>query len=434
MLIFINKYNKTTKKLLILFINYLLLNTIKICKILDMEKPSASLEITSKSIKIVIGYVIDDQVCVLYAMNKPIGPYIENGTIVNFPSLIDEMKKVAFISDPNAKLKIKISDVLLCLPPCGLEIFQTKQVTTVVSDESKVSPIDIKNIYALISKERIPSNNEFIDVIPEQFILDQDKVFSTAPIGEISNTVTIKAKVHTLPRHVCSDYSNLVKSAGINVRRTIIAPFGVVELLGSYNDIPNDYFLVDIGAKMTSVSLVGQKQLYGTTFFAWGGDNITDKITEQFQINHSDAEKYKIMYGYDNRKMNFEPLVCSVIDEEGNNKKYTVSELSKIIKSELDNLIEKLNYAIGDLLKGYDSSYQTLPMVIVGGGSQLKGLKTYLEPKISSDVVIIAKPKTLGARNPSFFNCLGMLKAAHKYQNGFEDSLPKISPINRVSK
>lgn len=399
-----------------------------------MEKPSASLELTSKAIKIVVGYVLDDQVYVLYAMNKPIGPYINNGTIVNFPALIDEVKKVAQISDPNAKLKIKISDVVLCLPPCGLEIFQTKQVTTVVSDESKVGQLDIRNIHALISKERLPSNNEFIDVIPEQFILDQERVFKQPPIGEKSDTVTIKAKVHTLPRHVCSDYTNLVKNAGINVKRTIIAPFGVAELLASYKDMPSDYFLVDIGAKMTTVSLIGQKQLFASTFFAWGGDNITDKITESFMINHSDAEKYKIMYGYDNRKMNFEPLVCSVTDDEGNTIKYTVGQLSKLVKNELDTLIDKLNFAISELLEGYDSSYRNLPMVLVGGGSQLKGLKNYLEPKIDSDVVIVAKPKTLGARNPAFFNCLGMLKAANKYQNGFEDSLPKISPINRVSK
>ena len=399
-----------------------------------MEKPSAALEITSKSIRIVIGYVLDDQVYVLYAMDKPIGSYVQNGLITNFPALIDEVKKVGQISDPNAKLKIKISDVLLALPPSGLEIFQTKQVTTVVSEECKVTQLDIRNIYALISKERIPSNNEFIDVIPEMYILDQDRTFKYAPIGETSQTVTIKAKVHTLPRHVCSDYTNLVKNAGINVRRTIISPFGVAELLGGYEDMPSDYFLVDMGAKMTTVSLVGQKQLYGSTCFAWGGDEITEKILEAFEINYADAEKYKLMYGYDNRKMNFEPLVCTTSDEEGNVKKHTVSEMSKIVKEELDNLINKLNYAISELLKGYDSSYKTLPMVIIGGASQLKGLKSYIEPKLANDFVILAKPKTLGARNPSYFNCLGMLKAASKYQNGFEDSLPKISPINRVSK
>lgn len=399
-----------------------------------MEKPSAALELTSKSIRIVVGYVLDDQVYVLYAMDKPIGPFVQNGIITNFPSLIDEVKKVAQISDPNAKLKIKISDILLALPPSGLEIFQTKQVTTVVSEECKVGQLDIRNIYALISKERIPSNNEFIDVIPEVYILDQDRTFKYAPIGETSQTVTIKAKVHTLPRHVCSDYTNLVKNAGINVRRTIIAPFGVCELLAGYDDMPSDYFLVDMGAKMTTVSLVGQKQLYGSTCFAWGGDDITDKIQEAFQINHADAEKYKIMYGYDNRKMNFEPFVCTTSDEDGNVKKHTVGDMSKIIKGELDTLVDKLSYAISELLNGYDSSYKTLPMVIIGGASQLKGLKNYIEPKVASDTVILAKPKTLGARNPAYFNCLGMLKAASKYQSGFEDSLPKISPINRVSK
>ena len=94
-------------------------------------------------------------------------------------------------------------------------------------------------------------------------------------------------------------------------------------------------------------------------------------------------------------------------------------------------LCTELDVSINELLKGYDPNFKNLNAVFIGGGSLLKGLKKYVEPKIPCEKIICVTPKTLGARNPSFFNCLGVLKAHDKYQGGFDDFHPKISQISR---
>ena len=396
-----------------------------------MEKPIAILEITSKALRLVVGYVIKEQTYVIYALNANIpSQCINNGKIIDEVTLINEIKKISYISDPNAKLRVKISDVVLSLPPYGLEIFQTKQVTTVVNDEGKVGNIDIRNVHALINKEKIPSSNELVDIIPDQFILDQERIYRKPPIDEKSNTITLLAMVHTLPKDLVNQYVNVVKSAGINVTRIIVSSQGACEYLSDYQEVPNDYFLVDIGARMTTVSFIGKKQLFGSTFFNWGSDNIDDKIIEEFHINASDANKYKTLYGYDTRKLSFSPIVCKEETLQGTIN-HDVNQLNQIIKSELDVFVQKFNLALEELLKGYDSSFKNLNAVFIGGGSLLKGLKQYVEPKIPCEKIIMVMPKTLGARQSSYFNCLGVLKAANKYQGGYDDTHPKISQVTR---
>lgn len=399
-----------------------------------MDKPIAAIELTSRSIRIVVGFVIEDEVYVLHTLDKPIGRMIENGEILNLKLLSDEIRSVSYISDPAAKLKVKVSFAVLGLPPLGLEIFQTQQVTNVVSEDRRIEKIDIRNLNALIYKEKIPQQNVLVGIIPERYVLDGERYSKAAPLGEHSNTITVVAKVHTLPGRVINDYQTALIEGGITLKRSIVAPFAVAELLATYPEVPADYILVDIGANLTTVSLIGKNQLYGSNFFSWGGEDITSHLAKAFNINIADAEKYKILYGYDKRVMNFEAPVCTSEDENGAQVKHKVSELNAILKEEMDIFVKKLNITIEELLENYDSSYKSLPMIVIGGGSQLHGLKEYMEPKVQSQTVQMIVPKTIGARSPSFFTCLGLIKVDEKYPNINDENSPKIGKLTRTGK
>ena len=396
-----------------------------------MEKPVAAVEFGSKKLKLVVGYEIGGQVYILYALTKPYGHMIESGTIIDQQTIAKAVNEVRTFSEPSLKLKVSISEALLALPPYGLEIFQTKQVTTVLSDEAKIGNIDIRNIYSLIKNGALPLDNQLIDVAPERYILDQGRSFIKPPLNETSSTLTVIAKVHTLPKRVAGEYKAAFNAGGLSIKKSIVAPFGACELLGSYPDIPNDYLLVDIGSDITTVSFVGDKELYASRFFNWGGDRITEKIIETFNINESDAEKYKITYGIDTREMAFKAPVCAVDDGYGHEMKHYVDELNAIIKNELDIFLKELDITLNDLLKGYDPSAKQLPMILIGGGSQLHGLVEYIEPKVQSETVRVVTPRTLGARNPTFTNCLGMILANAKYPNVYDESHPKVAPLTR---
>ena len=397
-----------------------------------MEKPIAAIELGSKKLKLVVGYEIDGKVYVLYTLVKPYGHAIESGNFVDANRVAQTIASVREFTDPAAKLKLNISDVLLCIPPYGLGVYQTRQVTTVVTEDSKISNLDIKNIYALIRNSAYPLNDKaLVDVVPESFTLDQGRIFARPPLGESSSTLTVSAKVQTLPKALVDNYQTVLSNGGMTSRRNVVASLAATELIASYEGMPHSYILVDIGSNVTTVSFIGNNALYGSTHFNWGGDNITEKIIESFNINEADAEKYKIMYGIDNREMNFKAPICVTDDGTGVEVHHTNDELNAIIKGELDIFVRYLNEAVDQVVSQHDRTYRSFPMLLIGGGAELNGLVSYITPKVLSETVEVVSPKTLGARNPTFFNCLGMLLTHAKYLNLNDEAHPKVGQVTR---
>jgi len=94
---------------------------------------------------------------------------------------------------------------------------------------------------------------------------------------------------------------------------------------------------------------------------------------------------------------------------------------------------KELNNALNSLLDTYEDSekYKALPLVLIGGGSSLFGLKEYLDTRVPNKAIYIANPKTLGARNSSYFNCLGMILMNYKYPNAYDDNQKKVTDLSR---
>ena len=397
-----------------------------------MDKPIAAIELGSKKLKLVVGYEIDGQVYVLYTLTKPYGFCIEGGNFVDANKVAETIKSIREFTDPSAKLKLNITDVLLCLPPYSLGIYQTRQVTTVVTEDSKISNLDIKNIYALIRNSAYPLNDKaLVDVVPESFTLDHGRIFARPPMGESSSTLTVSAKVQTLPSVLVDNYQTVLANGGMISKRNVVSSLAATELVCSYPNMPSSFILVDIGSNITTVSFVGNGALYGSTFFEWGGDNIAERIIEKFNINEADAEKYKIMYGIDYREMNFKAPICTTDDGNGQDVHHYNDELNTIIKGELDIFVQQLNDAINDIVAQHDKSYRSFPMMLVGGGAELNGLVQYITPKVLSETVEVVRPKTLGARNATFTNCLGAILTYSKYPNLNDESHPRVGVLSR---
>lgn len=396
-----------------------------------MEKPVAAVEFGSKKMKLVVGYELEGQVYVIYSLVRPYGHIVENGEIIDPTKIIQSMKEIRNFSDPSAQLKLNIGEVLLALPPFGLKVYTSQQITTVINEDSVITKTDIRNVHALIRNGALPNGNSLIDIVPVFYELTEGRRFTNPPLGQVSSTVRVGAMVHTLPKRIPDAYDAVVTPAGINVKRNIVAPFGASVLLGSYSDLPVNYLLVDIGATVTTVSLVGEKRLYGSTYFSWGGDNITERIIEKFNINEADAERLKFTYGIDNQVMHFKAPVCRSNDGEGSEIKHYTDELNQIIKDELTIFVKDLEDSIAELMKEYDLQIRGLPMLLVGGGAQLKGLKEFIEPKVQSESVQVIAPRNLGARDPTFTNVLGLILTNQSNPSVYDENHPRVGQVTR---
>ena len=129
--------------------------------------------------------------------------------------------------------------------------------------------------------------------------------------------------------------------------------------------------------------------------------------------------------------MNFKAPICTTEDAEGQEVHHYNDELNEIIKGELETFVEQLNEAINQIVATHDKSYRSFPMLLVGGGAELNGLVQYITPKVMSETVEVIRPKTLGARNATFFNCLGAILTQSRYPNLNDESHPRVGVLTR---
>ena len=399
-----------------------------------MENTITAIELGTKKLKLVVGYELDGKVYSVYTMTKSFGDLQRSNGFLDFQKLVETVSSIKEINDENARFSTKVNEAVVALPADGLEIYQTIQRTTVVSELGKIAPIDIKNLYMLIKNSCVKSSNMLVDIVPEKFTLDDGKTLNVNPIGEISGGLTIHAKIHLSPEHIYKNYYGVFENAGIGVKRVVCAPLGAVEYLSTVEGLPNYYWLVDIGSDFCSVSLVGRDALFGAKYFNWGGDFLTKAISEKFNISLEDAEKYKKIYGIDTREMNFRAPICT--DEGGSvNKHFYKEDLNEILYKGLDDFIELLKPSIEAItLKqraDIHNELRKLPIVLIGGGSQLKGIADYLSGKVDNTDVRVVTPTVIGARDATYTNCLGMILAAKKYMSMNDDPRFRAGSITR---
>ena len=394
-----------------------------------MKSRITVIELSNRFVKVVIGSVEQNQVVVHYVKKIPTRHVLENGAIVDRENLLATLAKINPINDEQYNIHELIDDAVIILPPYGLEIYGTTQITSVISKERIIGNQDIINIYSIISNKKLPVDNDLIDTIPEVYRIDSGERYAVAPIGKTSRAISVQAKVHTLPRRINAEYSGIISSAGINIAHKVVSTFAISELFATYVDLPNDYFLIDMGAYSTSVSLISGNKLLASRSFAWGGDNITERIIECFNINEKEAEHLKELYGLDNRKMNF--LYPITTSPDGEKKRYA-DDLNQIISESLDKFVGLANVSIEQLAVAYKvDTFRTLPLILTGGGSKLHGLLDYLKNKLNKEDIRIVAPRTIGARDPSLCACLGAILVHKNHPGVVEDINTATTTVSR---
>jgi len=397
-----------------------------------MGKTIAAIELGSRKVKLVIGYELEGKAYPIYTFSRPYSKAIENGKIVDYQTIIEGINSFKELYDAGAKLDLRISDCILAMPSEGLEVLKVTEKTGVISEKGKISKTDIKNLSSMVKNtvNDLKRESALVDIIPEEYILDNNRTLKYSPVGETAKSLVLSGKVHIIPKEIYINYVNLFESCGVNVVRTAMTPFANAEYLSSFSDTPKSYLLVDIGCNSSSISLIGNGSLYGTKQIYWGGDNITNKVMKVFGSNFDEAEKIKCRYGIDQRKLDFNPSIYSV-DFENTKKEFYNSDLNKIIFEELDTFVDMFKASLTALLRNQDASLVNLPIIFVGGGAQLNGFEAYLKTKIDNEKIRTFVPKTIGARDMTYTTCLGMILIANKYSNLDEDDPFRVSGITR---
>lgn len=402
-----------------------------------MDKPQAFLEITSSSIRLLIGYALNGAPIVLYTKEKKIPNLLNEDRSVNKDVLNAALADFHSIRDNEEKLDITISHINLVLPSSGLKVFQNEKTTNVVDSNNEINRIDLSNLTSLITKEPLPENYTIVDTIPDEFILENGERYSNPPLGKISSSLTEKAKIYALPNGVVTFYKENANLSGYRVIKSEPSCFCASSLIATNNNMPKTYVLVDIGGSITSVSFVGEGSPYSNASFFIGGDDLTRYIQKEFCISKDEAINLKHRYGYDDRTKSYSLPLINGMDASNSKVKYYQKDLNELISIFMKDYFVTLDNAIVSLLSAYNGHYDNAPIILIGGGSKLAGLESFFANHYQSKEIIRYSPNAIGAREPNFVSLLGLILIVSQYKGTLEDNhrgMPDVSRVNKKEK
>ena len=397
-----------------------------------MENYISAIEISDTEVRLAVGYVTENKINLIHVAQRPIIGLVSHGEIVDFPTLVSIISSMKEFKDETTKEKITINEATLVLPSLGLSVFQSSKTTNVVSPYSQIATIDIENVISLVQKEAIPNGSEIVDIIPDSFVLEKGRSFINPPINERSNNITVKAKIHTLPARIVNDYRRVLESARIKVRRMCVNSYAICELAKYCEDIPQSFILVDIGADLTNVTLIGNSAPFETQSFMCGAADLIDKVGEKFGLAYSDALDLISKYGLDERPLTYKPVIATTF-VNGLETQHDPESLNLIIKEFfLEDYFKKFDVAFDTLMKGYPDNVRNLPIVFAGGPTKMFGFDGLIKEKFKANASIhYLEPNCIGARDSSFSAIIGAIFASSKYKGTLSDTRFKSNQLER---
>ena len=397
-----------------------------------MEKNISVIEISDTELRLAVGYEKEGKVNIIYVAERPIDGLVSGGQIIDFQALSQILSSMREFKDETTKQKITINEATLLLPALGLNVFQSTKTTNVVSPYSLIAQIDIENAIALVEKENIPNGSKIIDIIPDAFVLEMGRTFANPPINEKSKDVTVKAKIQTLPANIVGDYKRVLDGARMKIRKMCVSPYALAELGKADKEIPPSYILVDLGADITNVSLIGNGSVYQTVSFQSGSTALINQISEKFQLSFDDALGLLKRYGLDERKINFRPAIAEAMIN-GITIEHDPQTLNGIIKEFFDQeFFPKFDIAFETLMRGYPENVKNLPVVFTGGLADMYGFEQLAKQKFVSNTSIHKlMPKCIGARSSKWSAVVGAIFASSKYKGALSDTRVRTPDLSR---
>lgn len=170
-------------------------------------------------------------------------------------------------------------------------------------------------------------------------------------------------------KDVINDYTNVIKEAGINPVVVDVDSFALENMMEINYSLSQDenIVMVNIGASITSISVIAGGLTVFTRSIPMGGNQYTEEIQRRFNINYKDAEAAKrgdVVEGAE------------------------AEELKKVIDAVSANLTVEIKRSMDFFLAGSHDMFIS-KIILSGGGGKTAGLVEMLKERSSLNVEVV---------------------------------------------
>ena len=287
------------------------------------------------------------------------------------------------------------------------------------------------NIFYLTNK-----NQKIIHLLKSNFKLDK-KIIVENPINLKAHSLETEIGIISVEKNFIENLSNVFKKCHLNVEKFIYSPFASSILSADQEEFEKGFVHLDFGYDKTSLAIFDKGNLIHSAILPVGSWHITSDISKAFNLNYILAEKIKVDVGVTFNKGKVDKNL-KFNDKENNLVQISDDMLKQVIQSRVDEILEMIQKEIQFskiLNKGFTK------IIISGGGSNLKGIKSRIEKLLNCSVAFAKQSFPIKNTEFNIFSdymvCLGITKLAYfnfdkeilgfkKKNNGFFKKLYEI--------
>ncbi len=358
---------------------------------------------------------------------------VKHGQVLNIDETIKAIRLAldnCYGSNPN----LEISEVYVGIAGHHIKSLQTRGDIVRQNTEDEITRKEIDQLVADQYKTYIPAGDQIIDVIPQEFTVDNFQNIPN-PIGYGGVKVGANFHIITGDKNAIRNINRAVEKSGLHTKDLVLQPLASAAAVMGQEDLEAGVAIVDIGGGTTDLAVFYEGILKHTAVIPFGGENITNDIKTGLGVLKTQAEQMKVQFG---SALSNEAKANAYITIPGLRgmpaKEISVKNLANIIQARVSEIMDFVTYHLKQV--GLDNKTLNGGIVMTGGGSQLRHLiqlteyVTGLNARIGYPTEHLASGHIEELAKPTYATCIGLiLKGYSDYEHNrkqFEKDYKKI--------
>jgi cell division protein FtsA len=268
---------------------------------------------------------------------------VKHGQVLNIDETIKAIRQAldaCYSSNPD----LVINEVYVGIAGHHIKSLQTRGDIVRQETENEIAQKEIDQLIADQYKTYIPAGDQIIDVIPQEFTVDNFQNIQD-PIGYSGVKVGANFHIITGDKNAIRNIKRSVEKSALNTKDLVLQPLASAAAVMAQEDLEAGVAIVDIGGGTTDLAIFYEGILKHTAVIPFAGENITNDIKTGLGVLKTQAEQMKVQFG---SALANEAKANAYITIPGLRgmppKEISVKNLANIIQARMSEILDFVTY------------------------------------------------------------------------------------------
>lgn len=384
----------------------------------ESEKILVGLDIGTSKIVAIVAKINDENDLTVIGIGQAESKGLKKGVVINIDSTVNSIR--AAVEEAELMSDCKIETVTTGIAGSHIRSFNSTGMVAI--RDAEVSQNDVDRVIETATAINIPSDQQILHVIPQEFIIDGQEDIKE-PIGMSGRRLEVRAHIVTGAISAAQNIIKCIKRCGISVSDLVLQPLASSSSILTEDEKNLGTLLIDIGGGTTDIAIFSGGAIRHTAVIPIAGDQITSDIAMALRASTNEAEAIKLTHGVCKQSLVEKRTEFEVagLGDRAQNRLLSKNTLAAVIEPRVEELFSLVSQVSRE--SGFDELISS-GVVLTGGSSLLVGVVELAEDVFFRQVRV-ANPNYSGnladvISNPRYSTAMGLIIEANRDLSRFE--------------